>query len=141
MLWILALIVISPNIFVYAQNASSQTTQIGQTSNELLNVTTDKNSYLPGEIVNITVKNLGTAPLEFPDSMLGLTIENTVTHEKAPLFAAEVITTLDSGAAKTLDWDQKGSTGQRAEVGNYIAFVSTMDRVNASTSFELSSNN
>ena len=87
MLWILALIVISPNILVYAQNVSSQTTQAGQTSNEVLNVTTDKNSYLPGEVINITVKNSGTEPLKFPDSILGLTIENTVTHEKAPLFA------------------------------------------------------
>ena len=141
MLWILALIVISPNILVYAQNVSGQTTQVGQTSNEVLNVTTDKNSYLPGEVINITVKNSGTEPLEFPDSILGLTIENTVTREKAPLFAAEVITTLDSGATKTLNWDQMGSSGQRAEVGNYTASVSTTDRVNASTTFELSANN
>ena len=140
MLWILALIVISPNILVYAQNVSGQTTQVGQTSNEVRNVTTDKNSYLPGEVINITVKNSGTEPLEFPDSILGLTIENTVTHE-TPLFGAEVITTLDSGATKTLDWDQMGSSGQRAEVGNYTASVSTTDRVNASTTFELSANN
>ena len=36
MLWILALIVISPNILVYAQNVSGQTTQVGQTSNKYL---------------------------------------------------------------------------------------------------------
>ena len=81
-LWILALTVNSPNILVYAQDVSNQTTQLGQTSNEVLDITTDKKSYLPGEVVNITVKNSGTEPLEFPDSSLGLTIENTVTHEK-----------------------------------------------------------
>ena len=71
MLWILALIVISPNILVYAQNVSGQTTQVGQTSNEVpINVTTDKNSYLPGEVINITVKNSGTEPLNFPTQSL-----------------------------------------------------------------------
>ena len=141
MLWILALIVISPNILVYAQNVSGQTTQVGQTSNEVINVTTDKNSYLPGEVINITVKNSGTEPLEFPDSILGLTIENTVTHEKAPLFSGRSHNHIRFWSNKNTRLGSNGFFRTEGKVGNYTASVSTTDRVNASTTFELSANN
>lgn len=58
-------------------------------------------------------KNSGTELLTFPNSILRLTIENAVTHEKYPLFAAQVITTLDSGGTKTLKWNQSDSFRQQ----------------------------
>jgi hypothetical protein len=92
---------------------------------QILTITTDKKSYGPREIVNITVKNSGTEALTFPNSILGLTIENAITHEKYPLFAAQVITTLDSGETKTLKWGQTDSFGKQVRTGDYTASVSS----------------
>lgn len=77
-------------------------------------ISTNKSRYKFGEIVSITIKNIGTDPLTFPNSILGLKIENTNTQEKYPLFLAQVITTLDSGGSKSLKWNQRflWTTGQ-----------------------------
>jgi hypothetical protein len=118
-------------------NASSKN-KIGSTDQfQILTIITDKNSYKPGEIVNITVKNSGKEPLTFPNSILGLTIENAITHERYPLFAAQVITTLDSGETKTLKWDQSDSFGEQVRPGNYTVSVSS-GGANASTTFTVS---
>lgn len=118
-------------------NASS-INEVGNTGQvQILTITTDKKSYRPREIVNITVKNSGTEPLTFPNSILGLTIENAVTHEKYPLFAAQVITTLDSGGTKTLKLNQSDSFGQQVRPDNYTASVSS-GGANASTTFTVS---
>src|SRR6266540_5360996 len=78
-----------------SQNEAGNTGQF-----QVLTINTEKKSYKPGEIVNFIVKNSGTEPLTFPNSILGLNIENALTHEKYPIFSAQVITTLDSGGQK-----------------------------------------
>ena len=70
-------------------------------------ISTNKSRYKFGEIVSITIKNIGTDPLTFPNSILGLKIENTNTQEKYPLTSAQVINTLDSGGSKSLKWNQR----------------------------------
>jgi hypothetical protein len=50
-----------------------------------LQITSSKPTYKPGEAVVITIKNNGKYPLEFPDSLLGLTKQNTKTQQKAGL--------------------------------------------------------
>ena len=109
--------------------------EIGDTGQfQDLTVRTDKETYSPGEVVNIIVKNSGTEPLTFPNSALGLKIENNITHEKYPIFSAQVITTLDSGGEKSLKWDQVDSSGNQVKEGNYMASVSS-GHLNASQTF------
>jgi hypothetical protein len=46
-----------------------------------LQLSSNKKTYKPGETVVITLKNNGKGTLEFSDSTLGLTIQNTKTHQ------------------------------------------------------------
>lgn len=112
-------------------NDTNNTEQIGA-----INISTSKPTYKFGEIVNITIKNVGIDPLTFPNSILGLKIENAITHEKYPLFSAQVITTLDSGGSKSLKWNQKDSFGRQVGEGNYTASTSSGSLV-ANTTFSI----
>lgn len=69
-----------------------------------LEVTTDQETYGPGDIVRITVTNNGDEPLEFPNSALGLKIINLETGEEYPLVALAVITTLQPGESRTFEF-------------------------------------
>ena len=101
-----------------------------------INISTSKPAYIFGEIVNITIKNVGTEPITFPNSILGLKIENAITHAKYPLFSAQVITTLDSGGSKSLKWNQKDSFGKQVGEGNYTASTSSGSLI-ANTTFSI----
>ncbi|MGA9151841.1 MAG: hypothetical protein WBZ36_14785 [Candidatus Nitrosopolaris sp.] len=67
----------------FAQNdlaAGAKTTTyliIERGSNPILQISSNKQTYKPGETIVITVKNNGKYTLEFPDSVLGLTIRDT----------------------------------------------------------------
>jgi hypothetical protein len=108
-----------------------------QGQQQAIDMTTDKNTYTPGEVVNITIRNIGTEPLTFPNAALGLRIENSKTHEKYPLLSAQVITTLDSGGKKSLNWDQIDSSGKNVQGGNYTASTST-GSLSANVTFAIS---
>jgi hypothetical protein len=108
-----------------------------QGQQQAIDMTTDKNTYTPGEVVNITIRNIGTEPLTFPNAALGLRIENSKTHEKYPLLSAQVITTLDSGGKKSLNWDQIDSSGKNVQAGNYTASTST-GSLSANVTFAIS---
>jgi len=97
--------------------------QLTNNSEQLVAIYTDKPTYKTGEIVNITINNTGTEPLTFPNAILGLSIQNAVSHEKYSLFSAQVITVLDSGGTKSVKWDQKDSNGQQVGPGNYTASI------------------
>ena len=104
----------------------SSKNEVGNTGQvQVLTIETDKKLYKPGEAVNFIVKNLGSEPITFPNSVLGLNIQNAQTHEKYSIFSAQVITTLDSSGQKPLSWDQKNSSGQNVKEGNYIASISS----------------
>jgi hypothetical protein len=117
--------------------SSESKTVMSSIKSEALAISTDKQMYKMGEIVNITIENTGTEPLTFPNAILGLTVEKAVTHEKYPLFSAQVITVLDLGGAKSLRWDQMDSNGQQVGEGNYTASTST-GSLNANTTFSIS---
>ena len=104
---------------------------------QAIDIITDKSTYVPGEAVNITIRNTGTEPLTFQNAALGLRIENSKTHEKYPLFSAQVITTLDSGGKKSVNWDQMDSNGKNVRPGNYTATTST-GLLNANVTFAIS---
>jgi hypothetical protein len=61
----------------------------------ILIITTSKFAYSVGEPVVITVKNKGDETLAFPDSALGLEIQNTNTGVEYGAPAAQVITELE----------------------------------------------
>lgn len=120
------------------QNATQETKQFvedkTQTSSNALVITTDKAIYSVGESVTITVKNVGSEKLSFPDSALGLEIQNVDTGEKYSMAAAQVITELDEGQSKVITWSQEGS-----KLGSYTATVHTTsdEGISAQVSFEI----
>ena len=89
--------------------------------NSPLIMTTDKTIYSPGEIVNITITNTGTEPLTFPNAALGLTIANVETNQTYPIFSAQVITTLDPNASKSVTWGPISLNASEVPLGNYVA--------------------
>jgi hypothetical protein len=105
-------------------------------NNSTLQITTDKLTYVPGETVNVTIKNNMRLPLEFPDSLLGLNIENVKTGQKAGLLAAQVISELKPMESKTFQWDQKDTNANQVGPGIYKAHTSSI-RNNTSNNTQL----
>ena len=117
-------------------------------NNPDLQITSSKPTYKPGEAVGITIKNNGKYPLEFPDSLLGLTIQNTKTQQKAGLLGSQVMSELKPNQSKTIQWDQKDIDGKQVQPGTYNAQTSlgassnssSVRPVAASTSFAIKGN-
>jgi hypothetical protein len=127
----------TPNTTLQERTLNASLRQVGNSKQfQSINITTDKKLYKPEEVVNIFVRNTGAVALTFPNSVLGLTIQSAVTHEKYPLISTQVITTLDSGGQKTVRWDQTDSFGQQVKAGNYTASTSS-GLINANTTFSV----
>ena len=110
--------------------------EIKNSISDILNITTDKQTYNPGEIVSISIKNLGSEELTFPNSALGLKIKNLASNELYPILSSQVITILGPGDSKSLQWDQIGIDGNQAPSGNYSASVNSGINT-AETSFSI----
>jgi len=110
------------------------------TNNSTLQISTDKLTYVQGETVIVTIKNNLRLPLEFPDSLLGLNIENVKTGQKAGLLAAQVISELKPMESKIFQWDQKDTNANQAEPGIYKAQTSSV-RNNTSNNTQLATAN
>lgn len=110
--------------------------EIKNSISDIINITTDKQTYNPGEIVSISIKNLGSEQLTFPNSALGLKIKNLATNELYPILSSQVITILGPGDSKSLQWDQIGIDGNQAPSGNYSASVNSGINT-AETSFSI----
>jgi flagellar hook assembly protein FlgD len=96
--------------------------QLGSGSNVLV-ITTNKAIYSIGEPVIITVKNIGKEMLTFSDSALGLQIQNANTGQTYRVAAAQVLTELEPGAAKTITWNQEDGNANNVPAGDYTATV------------------
>jgi hypothetical protein len=99
-----------------------------------ITVTTDKQTYEPGETVNITIKNVGTQPIHFSgvDSDIKITNkESGKTFIPSPLL---LTTLIPSGSSKIVVWNQQDYIGQQVGSGNYTALVS-IGQLAANTSF------
>jgi len=99
--------------------------EIKNSIDDIINITTDKQSYNPGEKVGILIKNVGSESLTFPNSALGLMIRNLASNELYPILSSQVITILGPGDSKSLQWDQVGIDGSQAPSGNYSASVNS----------------
>jgi hypothetical protein len=110
--------------------------EIKNSISDIINITTDKQIYNPGEIVGISIKNLGSEQLTFPNSALGLKIRNLASNELYPILSSQVITILGPGDSKSLQWDQIAIDGNQAPSGNYSASVNSGINT-AETSFSI----
>jgi glutaredoxin-related protein len=110
--------------------------EIKNSISDVINITTDKQIYNPGEIVGISTKNLGSEQLTFPNSALGLKIRNLASNELYPILSSQVITILGPGDSKSLQWDQIGIDGNQVPSGNYSASVNSGINT-AETSFSI----
>jgi hypothetical protein len=110
--------------------------EIKNSISDIVNITTDKQTYDPGETVGISIKNLGSEELTFPNSALGLKIKNLASNELYPILSSQVITILGPGDSKSLQWDQMGIDGNQAPSGNYSASVNSGINT-AETSFSI----
>jgi hypothetical protein len=110
--------------------------EIKNSISDIISITTDKQTYNPGEIVGISIKNLGSEQLTFPNSALGLMVRNLASNELYPILSSQVITILGPGDSKSLQWDQIGIDGNQAPSGNYSASVNSGINT-AETSFSI----
>ncbi len=88
-----------------------------------------------GEPVTINVTNGGDEALEFPNSVLGLEIENQGTGEAYTLFSAQVINTLEPGKSRTFEFTYEEVVSEIG-AGTVEASVNG-DGCSASTTFTL----
>ena len=133
------LIVNNSNIVQNETNLANDTLVDGEIKNsisDMISITTDKQTYNPGEIVSISIKYLGSEQLTFPNSALGLKIRNLASNELYPILSSQVITILGPGDSKSLQWDQIGIDGNQAPSGNYSASVNSGINT-AETSFSI----
>jgi hypothetical protein len=100
-----------------------------------LEITTDQETYGPGDVVTITVTNTGDETLMFPDSILGLQIVNLDTGAVFPLEALQVITELAPGESQTFQFTYEDIVNEIGS-GTIEASVSG-DGCSASTTFTL----
>ncbi len=108
----------------------------GQQQQCQLEITTNEETFKIGEPVTINVTNGGDKALEFPNSILGLEIENHDTGEAYPLFSAQVITTLEPGESRIFEFTYEELVSEIG-TGTIDASVSG-DECSASTTFTLS---
>ena len=90
-----------------------------------LHLITNKKTYKPGETVVINLKIKGNNTLEFSDSTLSLTVQNTKTHQKDGMAGSQVMSELKPGETKTIQWDQKDADGKQVQAGTYNAKTSS----------------
>ena len=105
----------------------------GTVSVSVLVMTTDRATYAVGKPVTITVKNTGDKTLSFPDSSLGLRIENVASGQKYTVASAQMITNLAPGESKDITWNEN------APAGDYTATVHTTpdQNMSAQVSFKI----
>lgn len=102
-----------------------------------ITVTTDKQTYDPGETVNITIKNVGTQPIHFSGVDSDIKITNQESGKSfipSPLLLTALI---PSGSSKIVVWNQQDYVGQQVGSGNYTALVS-IGHLAANTTFAIS---
>jgi flagellar hook assembly protein FlgD len=130
------------NVTQEAKEFLNNNIQGSSDSSSVLVITTNEARYRIGEPVTITVKNIGDETLTFPDSGVGLKIQNMNTGQIYNVVAAQVTTELESGASRTITWNQEDGNGNNVPTGDYTATVQTISSssaqsVSAQVSFEI----
>ena len=88
----------------------------------LVTVRTDKPQYKKGEMVHIKISNDSDKDVNFINAGFGLEI-NHQDYIVWSLDGPEVLTPLESGKSRTVEWNQSNRDGKQVEAGKYIASV------------------
>ena len=110
--------------------------------NNYVTIHTDKPIYKLEEKVQIQITNTSNQTVNFPDVGYGLEIFDKNKKIVWSLDGPEVITPLEGGKSKTVEWNQHDRNNERVPEGNYIASVKYYPPQNnslltASTEFEI----
>ncbi len=130
------------NVTEEAKEFLDNNIQGSSSSSSVLVITTNEARYRLGEPVTITVKNIGDQTLTFPNSAVGLKIQNMNTGQAYSVTATQVTTELEPGASRTLTWNQEGGNGNNVPAGDYTAtvqgrFSSSAQSASAQVNFEI----
>ncbi len=101
-----------------------------------IGVSTDKQTYKTGELVNITIRNEGTQPIHFSGADADIKIINLKTHKSfipSPLLLTSLI---PSGSSKTIVWNQQDYSGQQVVPDTYGAVV-TISFLHGNSTFSI----
>ena len=129
------------NITQEAKEFLNNNMQGSSGSLSVLVITTNEARYRIGEPVTITIKNIGDETLTFPNSTVGLKIQNMNTGQIYNVAAAQLTAELEPGASRTLTWNQNDGSGNNVPTGDYTATVqsllSSSQSISAQVSFEI----
>ncbi len=101
-------------------------------------VSTDKESYRPGEPVKVIIQNAGNQPLRVSGLNYNLTIVNLATNQSYPLVhGTSSILAVDSGASANFLWNQLDDKGKQVNSGNYTV-LAILGSLSVNTTFAIS---
>ncbi len=119
-----------------SQETFESNTSLDGKKHTIIEISTDKDSYGKGETVNIRVKNEGSQPFVFSNTMSNVEIQNLNTgqnYKPSGMFGTLV---LEPGATKTFFWNKQVDRVQMIP-GNYSVSVS-VGSINANATFSIS---
>ena len=129
-----------PNTVAYCslrEPAKSSTERNIQEKQEVA-ISTDKESYHPGEPVKIIIQNVGNQPLRVSGLNYNLTIINLANNQSYPLVHGKTsILAVDSGASANAIWNQLDDNGKEVSAGNYTV-LAILDSLRVNTTFAIS---
>ena len=88
----------------------------------LVTVRTDKLQYKKGEMVQINISNDSDKVVNFVNTGFGLEINHN-DNIVWSLVGAEVLTPLDSGESRSVEWNQRSRDNEQVPAGKYVASV------------------
>ncbi len=104
--------------------------------NNVLKLSTDKDTYSKGETVNITLQNIGNNTVTFATGGI-IDLKNSDTGQCIwgcpDEYVTQALIDLEPGQIKISNWDQRDRNGTQVSPGKYTAYVFT----NASTTFTI----
>lgn len=104
--------------------------------NNVLKLSTDKDTYSKGETVNIKLQNIGNNTVTFPTGGI-IDLKNSDTGQCIwgcpDEYVTQALIDLEPGQIKISNWDQRDRNGTQVSPGKYTAYVFT----NASTTFTI----
>ena len=104
--------------------------------NNVLKLSTDKDTYSKGETVNITLQNIGNNTVTFPTGGI-IDLKNSDIGQCIwgcpDEYVTQALIDLEPRQIKISNWDQRDRNGTQVSPGKYTAYVFT----NASTTFTI----
>lgn len=101
-----------------------------------IDLSTDEQTYKPGETINITLRNFGTQPLRLSNTNTDIRILNLDNGNSLvpPILLRSSL--IPRGSSITIPWDQQDYTSQQVRSGNYSVLIS-VGSLKANSSFAI----